>query len=380
MLISKEIAIVPVGNSCLIGFQLRRAKDMIEKIIGADFSETSSFFQWIFQDSRTTHKIFEDFIHKNRKITKDDIGIDLVNQRWPFLKATNSYFCHDGLDGDGEKRRAENISDDEKINNVIEKYNHFLNKMRNLSEKKKRIFIFSNADLGFKQFHIYEMGYVEWSYNKEHIERLCDSINLCFKNGENTFIFAANEKNIIHDLSCCSLFLLKDSSYFFYDNESWDKIFLSLNDSTADKICNIKRNKSYISKHKEEKFFYNVMSKQLFYNDNYVEKTSDAFKMNCVTSIPLWGPYIRISSGFYEATIFLNDDKISGEAMFQLTCENGKKMIVESKIDHNIVNYDHKLSIRFNVDKVLHDVETRIFVPEHFSASINSIKIERISN
>lgn len=379
MLISEETAIVPLGNSCLVGFQLRRSKNRLESLSGQKFDETSSFFQWIFQDSRTTNLIFLNFIKCNKKISFDDILIDPTGQRWPYLANTGSYFCHDGLDGDADKRSPENIPDQEKIAKIISKYNYLLDKIRSLKTKKERIFIISNADLGLKNLYIYRDGSIDWEYTEKEIKKIIESIDQCFQAGVNKFIFALNNKNkhVKYKDDRVKIFIMKDSSGFFDDNNSWDIVF--------DNIFSENKNETYKKTHFDLEIIpgYNYH----YLNKDFVKETCESFDVNfnideCtdINSALIWGPYVRLSSGFYEAKIILDNKPIVGSAIFKVTTNCGEKTKIQSEINEKINIHDNQKSIRFNVDEKDINVEACIFPINNLIFSIKKITIERIYN
>lgn len=371
VLVSKYTAIIPIGNSCLTGFQLRRCKKMIEEKFGETFTETSSFFQWIFQDSRRTHNLFLKFIARDQKITTADIAIDPRGQRWPYLLETGSYFCHDGLDGDGEKRIAKNISDEEEISNVISKYNYLINKMKKIQSKRERIFIISNTDLGFKELNIYLDGTVNWEYGENDLKKIVSAINFCYPKGKNRILFVANEHNVIKNPRNCEIHVLRDSSGFFGDNNSWDDVLSNIT-NLENRINNRNGNLN--------EYTINGATPYNFINQQFVKIENNLLKINGRSSTVLWGPYVRLSSGFYEATIKFNKEPVFGEALFRVTSDSGKKIETQCQIDGEICKFGYIKSIRFNVEYKADNVETCIVIDNIFSGSVEEIKMRRISN
>ncbi|MBO1360472.1 hypothetical protein J2D73_11800 [Acetobacter sacchari] len=135
MLISDEIAVVPVGVSCINGYQIARLKNRFEKKFGCSLIETSSFFRFIYQNPQGISKFFEKYVFLEENISSYDILIENHSSQAPYIPETGTWFVHD----EPERLSRETgvvRSIDEIILHVRSKYSYLLEKMRALKHKK----------------------------------------------------------------------------------------------------------------------------------------------------------------------------------------------------------------------------------------------------
>ncbi|MDF7673271.1 hypothetical protein PT277_00080 [Acetobacteraceae bacterium ESL0709] len=379
MLLSEKIAIIPIGISCIHAFQLRRARVDLEKYFACQFQETSSFFRWVYQDPRFISDIFKHNVSLNNDINMDDLFLNTDRKGHyaiPYLRKTKTWFMHDGIND------YDNINKDEinySLLKVCEKYNYLLSKMRGLYELEKRIFLFGNSDLGPRGWYLYRSGLVEWSFRKEDLERICHSINSIYTNGENIFVFVTNKINAINNLDCCRMYIMDDFSGFFDNNQKWDEIFFNLNNISRNKIINLNKNNDEFIKFINSGRVYTVRSKEINIDNNKVFRNNDMFNIDCDNGIVIWGPYITLSSGFYEAEIYFDKDTLYGDATFEVTASHGDICIIASKIDSDRINSDGTVKVRFVVGEYYHYVETRLAVNGPFKASLGRISIKKMT-
>ncbi|WP_406239953.1 hypothetical protein ACF3NX_13150 (plasmid) [Acetobacter orientalis] len=375
MLISQDVCIIPVGISCIHGFQLRRGLPLIENSFNIKLTETSSFFRWIYQSPAFIGNFFDLYVNKENSITIDDVDI---YKDFFFLPKTESWFMHDALKHFESDKDNGFKTEYQQLLDIIDKYNYLIKKLRNLSSIRKRIFIFGNSDLGPREWPFYREGLIEWYFNKKNIEDLCNNINKSYPNGDNIFIYVTNKRNIIKDLDCCYIYVNKDVSGFFDDNESWDVIFNDLSKLTKDKSIICSRNKKYLENFKTRENIFDASCEEIKINNNEVVRNKNYLEIDSLGGIPIWGPYIRLCSGLYEVTVEFVENSLQGKALFSISHNFGENSIIEVPIDSKHLKLDHILKVRFSVGDDLHQVETRIKALSNFKAKIKKISIRNI--
>lgn len=377
MLISEQVAIVPVGVSCLNGFQLDRCASFLGNRFGVDFKISSSFFKWVIQDPRYIGKFFDVYVRRKKNISSKDLGIENGGLKCTYLKDTVTWFMHDYL-GEGPEQACPDGTEEDRIQHVVSKYNYLLEKVRKVASVPKRYFIFGNGDLGPLDWELYRKGYFGWRFSKHDVENLCDSINKAFPEGENHFIFVASNRNIIRDLDCCHIFVTEDSHGFPDLEPEWDVIFSNLPEHACSRADIAARNITYLSNYRPRSLEYTSHSPSISVRDEFVNRSGDVFDVNARDCNFLWGPYIRLATGFYEASVHFVPYSFHGTMRFDVTSDFANNVIVEADFDYDRVFLDWTARLRFKVGEDLHNMEVHLSTTGHFQGKISKISIRKV--
>lgn len=379
MLFSEDIAVVPVGISCINAYQISRLRAKFEKMFGCKFTETSSFFRYVFQNPAGISTFFDKFLINNADLELSDLCFEQHDFKSPYMPETGTWFVHEererAFEETGIRREYSEI-----LPHVKSKYNHLLKKMRSLSEKKKRVFIFGNSDLEPRTWPRYMNGSIEWRFRKEDIVNLCASISKSFPSGENIFIFVGSYLNIIDNIDVCSAFFIAGSNDWKGDDSSWDKIFEKFPRKNEDNRSNLYNNKNNLLLIQTNKLLYTSENREINVDNASVFRSELGFVVDrSAAGNIIWGPYVRLCSGLYEVAAVFDPNEFLGFANLKITKNRGSEEINRrcfNKFELKESNWIIKL--RFFVGYDAHYVETCIESLDFLKCCIKKITIEKI--
>ncbi|QHI95189.1 hypothetical protein GT348_01820 [Aristophania vespae] len=380
MIISDEIAVVPVGISCITGHQIAQSKAVLEKRFGVEFKATSSFFRYVFQDPRGIALFFEKYLINNEDIQESDLTFDDNDiYHCPHLRDTGTWFVHEepgrSFDETGEKRSLQEI-----VVQAASKYNYLLNKFRALKEKKKRIFVLSNADLAPRSWPRYLIGCIEWKIHKSNIDQTFQAINKAFPEGENIFLFVGSIHNVIKDLDICVSYFVKEANDWCGNDDDWQDIFSTMPLVTFDKEKNARHNNEKIKSLPSLDKTYTANSPEMCVDSGAVKIKNNSFEVSAYSGTNcIWGPYIKLCCGLYEVSLFVNTSQFWGVGQIKITSDNGNNVIISREFNKSDVDHlEGCIKVRFFVQQDVSYFETLIASVKHLVCKIDKIVISRV--
>jgi len=405
MLSGKTIDIIPVGISCLNGHQMDRAASAISEKYGEALTPTSSFFKWIYQDPNFVGSFFRRYVAGKNQISANELSIEKGHSECAFLSGTNTWFWHDPLSPENiregreiseakyyrlrkmlgplgffvnQYQKSERKKEREKsINHVVGKFNYLLDKLRKSGEKKKRIFVFGNGDVGPLSWDIYKKGHVEWRYTKLGIEDACESINDAFPNGENIFVYVAHEDNVISDLDCCYQFITSDRPTFSDLDHEWDDIFSAFPERMGHPDEVLAWNKLYATENRHRRVTLDARDGRLDVDASQVSRYGSVFNISAKGGIVIWGPYIDLAPGKYEVEFFFSGKPPEGECILDVSHEGGDDIMISSEFGTERFARSSIARLRFSTPEKIKKVETRVAAVNRFEATLSKIVITR---
>ncbi|QHI95271.1 hypothetical protein GT348_02365 [Aristophania vespae] len=388
MLISRKTAIIPTGTSCMQGRQIENAATIFGKKLNTNFKSESSFFKFIYQEPWGLPIIFDKYVRQNQEILVEDIKIEDHYSKCPYLAPTGSWFVHH--EPFNEIRETGIIrTDEQRLINVQEKYNYLLKKMKNLATIPKRYFIFGNADIDVMLWKRYTEGRIIWRFTKQNVEDTCKAINRAFPTGENVLIFVTNRRNVISGLDCCYIYVLDDADDWHGENAGWENVFDTLPSSTSNESVNFSRNAQYLATRNPHVRRLDAYNPAMQSHSTQVNRKDGHFLISCDEGGDIiWGPYIRLSPGKYEAVIeFLpfpptkwskiliwkhNVTKahIKHSGIFKIKADSGNKILGECVVTQDIVSADGLIRVPLTISEDTYKVELTLFGDKGFQAHV----------
>lgn len=381
MIVSAKIAILPAGISCTNGYQIDRGRAFLEKKFHTTFKSTSSFFKYLFQDPRGAAKFLDLYVSGGKKLSLQDLAED-PDARCPYLPETGTFFVHHEPQREIEEAGITR-TDEERLANVVSKFNYLLEKFRNLRTLEKRFFIFGNTDVEPLTWPRFKNGLIDWKFSRTDVEQYCAALDRAFPEGENVFIFVTSPGNRIAGLDCCHIHVIDPANDWQGDDEAWDQIFLNLPETTRNRLANRLRNEAYLASYRPRESVYDAYSPEIKFDSKIVKKEGPLFVVESRKGVPLWGPYIRLMSGLYEASMTFVPHSVSGEAIIDLyavldVTNPQAETVKEARVTKALLAKDGKIKFRFTVGDDLRFTELRLKVPKRFKGVVERIAIEKL--
>lgn len=223
-LVGKDVAIVSLGMSCQITYQLRKHAGLLAELTGdPDLREVGMPFDWVIRPPMNTVRAIQEllfFPESRHEIT--------LNNKIPYWAKNSTLYWHDfnGIEGtDVIDVASEEFASD--FDEAVQKYQHVTESFEALRSKKRNIFIISNVQNNLEE-HDRNFGGIDYLLNKDNLGATAAAIAQRFPECSNEFLVVSYKDRIAPDIKLPNTLVAlfsRDASEWEGSDANWGRLF-----------------------------------------------------------------------------------------------------------------------------------------------------------
>lgn len=338
---------------------------MLSELLSQNLEYHSSFLNWVICTTDGAAEFFERY--SNNRFSVSDLVIDYRLE----IPKSQIWIMHD------HPREGSHFTQED-LERIASKFEYMRRKLFDLRGMKRRIFVICNCDNNLTEHYMWNDGRMDFSFDRQRLNRLKYAIDYGFPHGENRLVVTGRRDRVDKvDWSYGTAILDPDNSDWQGDDGQWDK--------NAPLIAFGKLRMPLLPQGwRRPQIQVPPLAKEILIraDDDRLKtqigaKIGGQIRLNGERGWGLYGPYVPLAPGFYEMTINFSDSPLKGRAAMDIAGGNSTQSFVNRFIyGGNCGN--GKATLRVTLPRDTIKVEVRLYCDEDFSGSIHSIKINRI--